>query len=471
MKQGILRNRFLTIALCLLLTLVSVGSASAAEFVYVINDSAAGNNIYGYQVNSTTGALTAISGSPFATGGTGNGITVSQRITIDRVNRRLYAINDGSDTVSAYSINITTGALTALPFSPIALGAGTWFSIAVHPSGSPLIVGDTVNRVRSYNITAATAIQAAGSPYTTGTAAPYSSIFSRNGNFFYTGADSGTAFAGFSVNAATGVLTALAGSPFNSGANFPYGYATDTQGRFFAVNFSVNQVRAFTTAAGVPTAVAGNPFTSGLTSAVDGALSPNENFYAAADRSGNRIGVYQISGTGSATTLAPVAGSPFASGGAFTDALVFNLTNTFLFAANGNSRNITKWNFNSATGVLTAQVVQPANTAGAAGLLTGIAYINTTAPTAANVSVSGRVFVGKSGLTNAIVTLTDSNGQTRTARTTSFGYYHFDDITAGQTIVLTVTSKRYQFAPQVVNVQENLTDLDFYASSGESFGR
>ncbi|MDQ4120664.1 MAG: carboxypeptidase-like regulatory domain-containing protein [Acidobacteriota bacterium] len=82
--------------------------------------------------------------------------------------------------------------------------------------------------------------------------------------------------------------------------------------------------------------------------------------------------------------------------------------------------------------------------------------------TAASVSVSGRVVTsGRRGLSNALVYLTDSQGITRSARTTSFGYYRFEDVQAGQTITLTVVSKRYQFAPQVLNLNEEITELNF----------
>lgn len=64
---------------------------------------------------------------------------------------------------------------------------------------------------------------------------------------------------------------------------------------------------------------------------------------------------------------------------------------------------------------------------------------------------------------NAIITMTDSGGNTRTVRTTSFGYYRFDEVEAGQTYIVTVQSKRYQFAAQVVNVVEDLGELNFYS--------
>ena len=90
--------------------------------LYVLNDSTGGNQIYAFSVNETTGVLTPLSGFPLTTGGNGAGLSTSEQLAIDLVNQRLYAINDGSDTVSAYSINPTTGTLAPLPFSPIALG-------------------------------------------------------------------------------------------------------------------------------------------------------------------------------------------------------------------------------------------------------------------------------------------------------------------------------------------------------------
>ena len=92
------------------------------------------------------------------------------------------------------------------------------------------------------------------------------------------------------------------------------------------------------------------------------------------------------------------------------------------------------------------------------------AKVTVTAPTAAYVSVAGRVFASSGGgLSNALVYLTDAQGNTQTRRTNTFGYYNFDELAAGQTVVVTVVSKRFQFAPQVVNLAESVTDLNFYA--------
>lgn len=86
------------------------------------------------------------------------------------------------------------------------------------------------------------------------------------------------------------------------------------------------------------------------------------------------------------------------------------------------------------------------------------------APTAASVSVGGRVLTDRGkGLINATVVLTDMNGFSRAARTSSLGYYRFDDVTVGETYILSVKSKRYSFAPQVIGITEELSGLNFVA--------
>ena len=88
------------------------------------------------------------------------------------------------------------------------------------------------------------------------------------------------------------------------------------------------------------------------------------------------------------------------------------------------------------------------------------------APTSATVSVSGRVNVAnkKNGLPKAFVYLTDQSGQTRTAQTNEFGFYLFDDVRVGETYILSVFTKGYTFAPQVVTISDGITDLNFIAT-------
>lgn len=86
-------------------------------------------------------------------------------------------------------------------------------------------------------------------------------------------------------------------------------------------------------------------------------------------------------------------------------------------------------------------------------------------PTAASLSIGGRITTPSgAGLQNARIYLTDAQGNTKQAISSSFGYYRFEDIGAGQTVVITVQSKRYQFEPRVVSVTEDVGNLDFTAA-------
>ena len=65
-----------------------------------------GNHIYGFRLNPATGSLTLLPGFPFATGGTGSGVTGSEMVAYG--NGRLYALNDGSNTLSVFDTSTPT---------------------------------------------------------------------------------------------------------------------------------------------------------------------------------------------------------------------------------------------------------------------------------------------------------------------------------------------------------------------------
>lgn len=457
----IYRAAFFKVLSCLFLLCVGMVISAQAGFVYVLNDATAGNNIYGFAVNEQTGELTSLAGFPVSTGFNGGGSTNLEMIAVDNLNKRLYAVNRGSNNISAYSINETTGALSSLSFSPIA-GIANERSIKVHPSGSPLIVaGDAV---ASYIITPDAGTPAAGSPFAVGTGvSPGGSTLSRDGNYFYTGGNTGNFFAGFSIDVASGVLTTLAGSPFDTGGATPYPTATDAAGRLFVVPSRLATTRVYTTSNGIPTAVTGSPFANGLTGiTAEGEVHPNGSFFYLADRTNSRVGVYRISGSGADPTLTPIAGSPYQTGGTLSLTLVFNRSGNFLFTANGSSRNLTSFTVDPATGALSSPIVLPANSAGAAGTLNGIAYANFTSSA---VSVSGRVISGESRqIPRATVTVSNAGGVViATTKTDSFGYYKFENLPGGAAYTFAVFAKGFDITPRTVTPTADLTSFDLTA--------
>jgi len=100
--------------------------------------------------------------------------------------------------------------------------------------------------------------------------------------------------------------------------------------------------------------------------------------------------------------------------------------------------------------------------AGNFGMTSGFWNYTALAPEAAPVSISGRVLTPSGGgLVNAVLYLQTQDGQFLVTRSGSFGYYMFEGIEAGQTVFISIESKRYTYAPRTVHLADVVTDLDF----------
>lgn len=83
-------------------------------------------------------------------------------------------------------------------------------------------------------------------------------------------------------------------------------------------------------------------------------------------------------------------------------------------------------------------------------------------PTAAGVTVSGRILTPDChGLRNAFVKITDTRGVTRSAVSSTFGYYYFEGVQVGESYLITINSPRLSFMPLFKTVNNTLTGLDF----------
>jgi DNA-binding beta-propeller fold protein YncE len=137
------------------------------KFAYVANEcasSCSAGNVSAYTVNSSTGTLSAVSGSPFAAGNT------PLSVTVDPSARFAYVANLYGDNVSAYTINGSTGALRALSDSPFAAG-DTPASVTVDPSGRfAYVANQGDDTVSAYTINSSTGALSAvsGSPFASG---------------------------------------------------------------------------------------------------------------------------------------------------------------------------------------------------------------------------------------------------------------------------------------------------------------
>ena len=83
------------------------------------------------------------------------------------------------------------------------------------------------------------------------------------------------------------------------------------------------------------------------------------------------------------------------------------------------------------------------------------------APTAAGVSLGGRVMSANGyPIGRARITLNNAGGMIRHSITNPFGYYRFEDVPAGDTYLISVGHKIYQFGEPVRVVVANADDSD-----------
>jgi len=96
-------------------------------------------------------------------------------------------------------------------------------------------------------------------------------------------------------------------------------------------------------------------------------------------------------------------------------------------------------------------------------------------PTAASVSLSGRVLTEDGrGIKNVRVYLLEADGTQHSRTSSTFGYYNFDDIEAGQSVVVSVSAKRFTFPQPVrlISVTDSVEGFDFVAAGeGKALSR
>ncbi len=77
------------------------------------------------------------------------------------------------------------------------------------------------------------------------------------------------------------------------------------------------------------------------------------------------------------------------------------------------------------------------------------------------VTISGRVFNGERGVTNAHVIVTDGNGFVATATADRFGNYHVDNVPAGGMYTVSAVQRRFNFDAQTIAVNDNVSSVNF----------
>jgi 6-phosphogluconolactonase (cycloisomerase 2 family) len=170
----------------------------SGKFAYVANGGGGSTTLSMYTINATTGALTSI--GTIATGGD----PVS--VAVDPAGKFAYVANSSSNNVSMYTINATTGALT----SAGTVAAGTQpVSVAVDPSGKFAYVANfSSNDVSMYTINATTGVLTPVGTIAAGQA-PSSIAVHSSGKFAYVTNSASNDVSMYSIDGATGALTLI----------------------------------------------------------------------------------------------------------------------------------------------------------------------------------------------------------------------------------------------------------------------
>lgn len=385
------------------------------KFLYVTNQD---GTISGITIGAGGALGTAVPGSPYTTGSAGN---FPYGLAIDAAGSFLVAVNNTDNTLAYFTIDGTTGALTltsTVETRTVPQQINLYAGIAA-PTVAPATVeaanagnGAGTGSVSSYTVNSGTGAltTAATSPTTTldGNNQAYASTA---GKFFYTASSTGKKLDGFTVDSAA----ALTGLPSNATDLTPavpgsiyaeigdqFVYVADTgNAAVVALNndptlglttnstlsglTSVNAIAGdaqgtliFALGSGqlqsIPIDQSGGaisaPAALTLSQAgnwTSGAVDPSARFLVAADSTGKQLSSFSVIPLGSGTTsgLLTATGSNTALGGSGNYSITFDPLGRFVFVADTTNGTVAVFSFNS-SGATTA--VGTATTVSASGV-------------------------------------------------------------------------------------------------------
>jgi 6-phosphogluconolactonase len=185
--------------------------APSGSWIGITCDGASGGEIVSFTRDAATGAL----GTPAELPTGGNS---PQGIVVTPDGSFVVLANQATSNISVFSLDSSTGGLTAVSGSPFASGNQPG-PVAIDPSGKFIFVGNTGgNSLSAYGIDSMGSLTPlSGTPITLGTNAQPSSIaVDHAGKFVFVSIVPQQA-AGFALESNTGALTSVTGSPFSIG--------------------------------------------------------------------------------------------------------------------------------------------------------------------------------------------------------------------------------------------------------------
>jgi 6-phosphogluconolactonase (cycloisomerase 2 family) len=335
-------------------TPAAVSLAPNGKFAFSASDN--GTKIHAFTIDQTTGQLTEIAGSPFSTGFV-TGMAFPD-IAVDAASAHLYIASAGDNEVAGFTIDQTSGALTSLTGSPYPAGAGASAIPAFSPNGKFLYVMDsTANAVSGYTIGSDGSLTPMASTFPTGQDPTWIS-FTPDGKWAYVSDSAGPdELSLFSVNATTGALTALA-APAKEPEEHPQDLTVDASGTHLYVPvangntpgaidvYTINDADGSLTFVGTTGAPAG-------VTPIFLDIAPNGKFAYVASKSGAEVYGYSIDSSTGALTKLPQ--SPYSTGtGSLPQFITIDPSGKFGYTANEGTANISEFAIDQTTGDLIA---------------------------------------------------------------------------------------------------------------------
>lgn len=167
-------------------------------------------------------------------------------LIMDPSGNYLYVMNSASENISVFSVDSKTGTLTQIEGSPFAIGLSP-LNMQLTPSGKYLFVSASSipnGLIEGFTVTSGK-LQFASLTSTEGLN-PYGLIIDPAGKYLYAANTSSNSITIFSIGA-TGLLTQIAGSPLADIYNGPVAMMMDPKGLFlYVANQSSNNLAVYT---------------------------------------------------------------------------------------------------------------------------------------------------------------------------------------------------------------------------------
>jgi 6-phosphogluconolactonase len=194
-----------------------------------------------YQINATTGLLTAVSGSPLAlyTGKASTPMVLTPTAMLITPNNSLVYVSLASLGVQVLTLG-SGGALSTGTAATILLPSSTStspadYGLASDPNSKILFVCEFNTGLRVLSIgTNGGLTEVSGSPFSVGTG-PAGVILDSTGSYVYVANKGSNSISGFTLTSASAKLTPISGSPFSSGGQLPIAFADDNSKKYLAV--------------------------------------------------------------------------------------------------------------------------------------------------------------------------------------------------------------------------------------------